>query len=412
MLIGVAAVCLAAFTGYQAYKARDALQATASDLQEFRDALGTGDTQVARQAVTSAQDSAEAARDNTRGPGWWIGNKLPGIGDDVAGVQTVADVADNLASDVLPAVIDASGTLSPEQLRPKNGRIDVSAIAEAAPAVTSANEDLQRAQSRVAALEPEDMVTQLAGPVTDLQAKLTSAADLTQKASRAVQLLPPMLGADGKRTYLVLFQNNAEIRATGGLPGALAVITADNGKIAMSTQGSAAADLGSYDKPALPLTKEERALFDVKMGIFPGDSNFTPDFPRTAELVQAMWERAQGQTVDGVLSTDPVALSHVLEGTGPVRLASGEQLTAQNAVQLLLNTVYLEQPDTTLQNNYFASAARSVFDAVSSGQGNPREVLGGLAQSASERRLLVWSDDAEEQELIAPTALSGALFTG
>ena len=411
LLIGVAVLCLVAFTGYQALKARDALTATSADFQQMRDELTGGDTASARETLTSAQASALLARDNTRGPGWWLAAKLPGIGDDVAGVQTVADVADNLASDVLPGVIDASQTLSPERLRPKNGRIDIDAIARVAPAVVSADREIQDATSRIAALEPEDMIGQVASPVTELQGKLTDAADLTAKASRAVQLLPSMLGADGRRTYLVLFQNNAEIRATGGLPGALAVMSADHGKIKMHAQGGAA-DLGSYDKPALPLTREERALFDTKMGIFPADSNFTPDFPRTAELVQAMWQRAQGQSVDGVLSADPIALSYLLRGTGPVRLGDGAKLTADGAVQLLLNTVYLEQPDTELQDVFFASAARNVFDAVSSGRGDPRKVLEGLAQAASERRLLMWSDDRDEQALLQPTPLAGALFTG
>ncbi|TFB67457.1 DUF4012 domain-containing protein [Cryobacterium sp. Hz9] len=49
--------------------------------------------------------------------------------------------------------------------------------------------------------------------------------------NRAVQLLPAMLGADGQRSYLLLFQNNPEVRATGGLPGAFAEISTENVKL-------------------------------------------------------------------------------------------------------------------------------------------------------------------------------------
>ncbi len=69
----------------------------------------------------------------------------------------------------------------------------------------------------------------MANPVRRLQDQLTEAAGLTGTASRTVQLLPAMLGADSQRRYLLMFQNNAEVRATGGIPGAVAVVTADRG---------------------------------------------------------------------------------------------------------------------------------------------------------------------------------------
>ncbi len=62
-----------------------------------------------------------------------------------------------------------------------------------------------------------------------MQTKLHEAASLSSKASYAVRLLPTMLGMEGKRDYLVLFQNNAEIRATGGIPGAFATMSANHG---------------------------------------------------------------------------------------------------------------------------------------------------------------------------------------
>ena len=42
-----------------------------------------------------------------------------------------------------------------------------------------------------------------------------SVYDLADRAARTMRLLPAMLGADGERRYLFMFQNNAEIRSTG-----------------------------------------------------------------------------------------------------------------------------------------------------------------------------------------------------
>ena len=114
------------------------------------------------------------------------------------------------------------------------------------------------------------------------------------------------------------------------MPGSLAVIDADQGKVEMVRQG-VNADLGRYDKPVMRLSEEERALFTEQLAIFPQDTVATPHFPRAAEILREMWRRAQKQTVDGVLSADAVALSYLLEATGPVTV-NGEQFTAGNAV--------------------------------------------------------------------------------
>ena len=116
-----------------------------------------------------------------------------------------------------------------------------------------------------------------------------------------------------------------------------------------------------------------------------------------------MWKAEQGQTVDGVLSADPVALSYLLEGTGPVGVPGGTKLSAANAVDLLLSEVYRTQPDAELQNVFFAAAARAVFDAVASGKGDPAALLEGLTRSANEGRVFAWSAEPREQQLLAET---------
>jgi hypothetical protein len=80
-------------------------------------------------------------------------------------------------------------------------------------------------------------------------------------------------------------------------------------------------------------------------------------------------------------------------------------------VRLLLSQVYTDIPDPDRQDAFFNGVARSVFDAVSTGQGSPRTVLQNLTRAASQRRLLVWSARPEEQRLLDPTALAGRLVT-
>ncbi len=174
-------------------------------------------------------------------------------------------------------------------------------------------------------------------------------------------------------------------------------------------QDTASGIRDGYDSPPTPLTADEREAFSETMGTFPQNVTFTPDFPRSAELISGMYRASAGTAVDGVVSVDPVALSYLLRGTGPIDTAGGRTLDAQNVVAALLSKVYAEFPDDERQNDYFRNVARTVFDEVVAGGGDPRTLLENLIEGVSERRIQVWSRRPAEQQLIAPTALGGSL---
>ena len=396
------------FTGYQALKARTALSHVASDFQTLSDQLTSGEQSAARSTLAEAQQQASVARANTHGPGWWLASKLPQVGPNVSAVRTVAEVTDSLAAKILPDVVQAAGTLRPDSLRPKNGRIDLAPISRVAPSVTRAAARLQVQARKVSTLDLSMLAPQIAGPVSTLRSKITDAGALADQASRAVRLLPPMMGADGRRNYLFAFQNNAEVRATGGIPGSFALISANHGKVTLRGQADAGR-VGVSPRPVVRLTPQERDVFSTALARFPQDTNFTPDFPRTAQILRAMWERRHQGRLDGVVSADPVALSYLLGGTGPVKTAGGRTLSAGTAVPLLLSQAYAQLPDPATQNTFFNAAARSVFTALTSGRGNPRAVLAGLTRATQEHRILVWSAHPQEQRVLSPTPLAGDL---
>ena len=106
---------------------------------------------------------------------------------------------------------------------------------------------------------------------------------------------------------------------------------------------------------------------------------------------------------------DPTTLSYLLRATGPITLATGDQLTSDNAVQLLLQDVYSRYPDTSVQDLFFASTAAEVFSAISSGNVDPVTFIEALTQASSERRVLIWSNDPAEQAVLDGTSLNGDL---
>jgi hypothetical protein len=82
-------------------------------------------------------------------------------------------------------------------------------------------------------------------------------------------------------------------------------------------------------------------------------------------------------------------------------------LDQDTAVDLLLNRVYLALTDPVAQDDFYAAAARRVFDAVTAGSASPRPVIGGLVRAANENRLMLWSRHPAEQAAIAQTGIAG-----
>jgi len=412
VLASVALLCAtlaaAGLVAVGGFRARDHFQRAATLMGTLRGQMTAGDVKAARATLDALKGETAAARANTSGMLWRLASRAPVVGDDLAAVATAARVLDDLASDVLPPLVELADSVDPAALAPRDGRVDIAALARAAPRVAAADVAMQQARQTIAGVDLEGLVGPVRRGMVRLRDEVDGAASQIATAARATALLPRMLGADGPRTYLVLFQNLAEVRATGGAPNAFAVVRADRGRIQLVSQGTAGRDLGDFDSPVLGLDPAMRRLYTDRMSRYPADVNFTPHFPTTAALAREMYRRRTGVVVDGVVATDPVALGYLLRATGPVALPSGGRLTADNAVDQLLSDVYgrLSPP---AQDLYFADAARAAFEALTHGGADPAAALEELARAAAERRILVWSADAADRALIAGTVLEGSL---
>ncbi|CAN5329751.1 DUF4012 domain-containing protein [soil metagenome] len=395
---------------YQASKVSSSLKSAADEASILQDQISSGDQTGAKKTLANLQGLTNDARTSSNGFLWEKFSGFPVAGKNVEAVRTVSRVLDDLADNGLPPIVNAADALDLKTFSPKSGAIDVVALLRLAPSVQTANQVLSEGQKDLQGVDEDELISQLKGPIKELKSKVSNAQSAASNASTALAVLPTMLGGQATRNYLLLIQNNAETRATGGVPGAWAQVVASKGKIDLAAQGAGAA-LAGLPEPALKLSDEEVALYGTNLGTDLRDVNFTPDFPRTAALSRAILKEKTGISVGGVISVDPVALSYILKGTGPVVLEDGTTLNSDNAVDFLLNQVYVDYPDPEVQDAVFASAARKIFEAVSSGVGNPQEVIRGLAKGAHERRLLVWSNYAPEQKILEPTAVGGSLPT-
>ncbi|MCU0679141.1 MAG: DUF4012 domain-containing protein [Planctomycetes bacterium] len=133
------------------------------------------------------------------------------------------------------------------------------------------------------------------------------------------------LGFDYDRRYLLVFQNNSELRASGGFIGSYAVADIRNGQIKnITTPGG-----GSYDTEAGLKSRvvAPEPLWLVNPLWHFWDANWWPDWPTTARKLMWFYEESDGSTVDGVISLTPTVMEDVLRAIGPVELGAEYDLT-------------------------------------------------------------------------------------
>ncbi|QJW35753.1 DUF4012 domain-containing protein [Cellulosimicrobium protaetiae] len=413
LLLVALLVVAAGLLARDAFAARDALMTAMDEVPAAEDALRAGDVETADAVLADVQPLTATARQSTDGPLWALAAHLPVYGQDVRAFSAAAATVDDLATDVLPALTQALAAVEGDAVRLTGDGVDLAPLQEAAPAMADAGRAFDAIDTRLATVDPTALHAELAEPWGQLLERTDTLRPVVRTADRLTTLGPAMLGADGPRRYLLVALNNAELRAGGGIPGALAVLTADGGKVTLERQASTS-DVPPFAEPVLPLDPGVEQLFTDRVGRYVQDTPLTPDYPTTAELTATMWEQAQGETLDGVVATDPVALSYLLEATGPLDVdLGGEPLTidAGNVVQVLLADAYAALEPGPETDAFFAAVAARVLGAFLGGEADPGVARDALVRGADEHRVLLWSAHAEEQADLAGTVVAGDIDT-
>ncbi|AEE44874.1 DUF4012 domain-containing protein [Cellulomonas fimi] len=412
LVVVVVLLVLAGWIAVRATQTVGALTDARDAVGDVQEALDAGDTGALRDALPRIQDAAGRAHDASSDPVWRAAEHLPRAGAQLAAVATVSAALDDVATGALPATTAVTDLLGDgEGLRGPDGRVDLEPLVTAAPDLVAASVVARRAASDVAGIDTDGLVGPLVGPVEQARDGLDEVASALETGAQVATLLPPMLGSEGPRTYLVAALNSAELRTAGGIVGSLAVVRADGGALSLVDQRSTD-ELRGIPEPVLPLTAEEVAVHGTGLGRFVQNAVMTPDFPRSAELLAARWQADVGGTVDGVVATDPVAVAALLEQVGPVDAPDGTTLDAETLLATLLHDAYLRYPDLEAADRFFADVAAAVFGALASGDGDVRALVEAGAQAADEGRVRVWSAHPQEQERIAATTLGAAFLSG
>lgn len=403
--------------GVRASEVREELTAISELAPGLKAELLKDDAAAAATTIEELKAHASKARSATGDPLWTLAGFLPWVGQNFRAVADVTTSVDEVATSAGP-LVSVYQSLDWQSLTPAPEGIDLTPLKAAQPTIAQAAVTVTSASDRLDRIDGTTLITQLTGPLAVAREEVTLLKNSVNAAADLALVAPAMLGAEAPRNYLLMIQNNAEARATGGIPGALAKLTVDKGRLSLTAQTTAGA-LGMFTPP-IDVDPEQELVFSEFLGTSMQDVNLTPDFPTAARTARRMWEIRTGEQLDGVLSMDPVSLAYVLNATGPVELAdpalqrmdTGEMpttLTSQNVVKSLLSEVYAEIPAPELQDIYFAAVASQILEAVSSGGTDSKSLIDGVTRGSDEGRIRVWSGITSEQETISKYPLAGSI---
>jgi hypothetical protein len=403
----LAVIALGVFV-WQAISASRSLLDARDEADQVQTLIHNGDFNGASQALQRLRKQTANAHDSTDGVLWDLGRHLPFAGDDIGAVQTVSEVLDTATQENAPIALELSKAVREGRFRPKNGQIDLPEVERLTPAVRRAATSIDRAGNDLDGIRADKLTFPFNDLVGDLQDQVRNARTAATATANSFELLPDMLGQVAPRNYLLIIQNPAELRSTGGLPGSLAILHTDKGRLTMGWQGSAT-EVNPFSTPVVKLPRDTEQQYGTTMSTDMRDVNFTPDFTQAAQIASAMVAAKQHVKIDGVVSVDPLALAAMMQGTGPIGVASGITLSPANVVSVLLNQTYQLLGDPTAQDDFFKSVARKIFETVMGGQGSQELAIKGLAAGVDEHRVQLWSSRAEEEAKLTGTAISGEL---
>ncbi len=232
--------------------------------------------------------------------------------------------------------------------------------------------------------------------------------------------------------YLVLFQNDAEIRASGGFIGSFAIVETKN-KVIKPLYFET--NIYKLDDPYAALTNlsPPKPLLSVtgERGWALRDSNFAADFRQSAPTVawflkdeaqkltgpkKAELDRALGGNyeVDGVVGLTLTAFLDILQATGPIEVPSqGIVVTSANffpMIQQLIEKDYFDDP-VNKQLNEPKTVLQDLFPlAMQKAQNLPKTTQYRIATKLlAEKKIIVYVNDPEKEQILVDAGWAGAL---
>ncbi|MEO6714056.1 MAG: DUF4012 domain-containing protein [Mycobacteriales bacterium] len=395
-----------------AVQARAALLRAQSSTASLRLDISRGDIDAAAARLDVIGRDTRRARRLTSGPLWALAGRVPVAGQTLRTVSGLADAADALSVRVLPRLVSVARASSGGALRNGN-RINVPALQSMHDELAVVATELAPIARAAQALPDGLLLTPVATARGALLADVRELSITATKLREATSIAPAMLGAGGIRRYFVALQTNAEMRGSGGLLGAYAIVEAVNGEIRLTQLGSNTELRDTYPEPTPGLNAADTERYE-RFGAdgFWLNSNMSAHFPTVNMIWSSMYERTTGTKIDGSIAVDPVVLAEILKATGPASAPDGESISADTIVSVSEQQIYARYPaiaQDAIRNRLQLTIARALYERLVAPVSHDVGLLPQLGAAAAGGHVRIASNHAAEADVLARTSVGGVL---
>ncbi len=313
---------------------------------------------------------------------------------DVLGLKGTDSFAGGSAEDRIKTAVLSMGKITPE--------------------IDKIEKSLVLMQKEVDGIDPNHYPEFIFGKTIKLQ--LTNFRNITDQSAVAVsdakpliKTLPSLLGESEPKRYLVLFQNDKELRPTGGFITAYAIFSIDKGIIKFEKSD----DIYKLDesipnkpKAAAPILKYLPKVYTMNLR----DSNLSPDFIESMKTFESLYERAAlKEEVDGIIAIDTNVLVSTIKILDDQIQVSGQTFTTKNDPRCdCPQVIYELENDISRPVNYIKTDRKSIIGDLISAimvkalSSSPKQYWGPLFQSiiaqTNQKHVLFYLYDDQAQQ--------------
>ncbi len=293
----------------------------------------------------------------------------------------------------------------------EDGGDSIATLAQVSGELEAVFTDLSALQAELQGLDnPFEIaaIDQVQSEVTASFPELRRAVLSAQQLSYA---LPDLLGEDGKKQYLVLLQNNAELRPTGGFIGSFGILTVEKGRfVDFRVEDVYEAD-GQLEGYVAPPPEIVEHLGEAQWYL--RDVNWDPDFPTVADQAGWFLNKTVNIDPDGVIGINLHVAQKLLEVTGPIRLVDyDEVITKDNLYERAeMHSEINFFPGSTQKRDFLSAVANQLFTQMMSEDANTLALMQALYESAEESQLLISMESPQATTVLQNLGWTGSVLT-
>jgi hypothetical protein len=343
-------------------------------------------------------------------------NGLPVYGNDLALTPRMFELADHM----LDAAIYTCQAAQPilDKLNAQDATLDPAALTEllvqAQPTLEQARQELDQAIVLRKGVDVEKLSPRFRGWMVD---KIDPILNLTDDGLSLGMILPGIAGAsnNGPQTYLLLIQNEDELRPTGGFITSTGNLVIYKGKIiSLKFEAIDEQDDWSEPYPEAPWQLQEYMNSPV---LILRDANWFTDFPTTVRWVESLYAYTHSHSVDGVIAFDQHFLVMLLDKIGPIDVEGVDYpITSANVIEYMREAKKPPDgesiPANWTRKDFIGKIAAVLLTKLYNGKQDWPTIVGVLTDALAERHLLLQFDDPIATSLLAKRGWDNAVRSG